>query len=230
MKRYVTILACSLIAAASAGAQSVGGGFSFWVPESLYTGQGGSVGVETALGSSVSFGELFSAPFGLAYNKVYGLQVEGSDIAPAEPWFVADTLLGFVMAKARIGLGPLYLDLFGGGAGVWNMSLVPLVSTIEESIAGASEAVAFAAGPVITGGTFGWGWQAGGGIGVQVGPVAVDLNVTYRMITSPATVEGSYYTVQTAGPTVTGPTAYGPIDILIRLAGLTVGIDATFQM
>lgn len=62
-------------------AQSVGGGLSFWVPESLYLGRGGSVGVESAIGSSLGFGEVITVPFGIAYNKVYGRLEHDPDAA-----------------------------------------------------------------------------------------------------------------------------------------------------
>ena len=133
-------------------AQSFGGGLSFWVPESLYLGRGGSVGIESALGSSIEFNDMISLPFGIAYNKVYGLLPEGTAVgSEPQPWFIADTLLGFVMAKVQLPIGPLYVDVFGGGAGVWNMTLVPLTGNIESEIAGASQTVTFTETPTIAG-------------------------------------------------------------------------------
>ena len=230
-KSVCLVILFALVLAMPIAAQSVGGGLSFWVPESLYLGRGGSVGVESALGSNVGFGDLLSLPFGIAYNKVYGMLPEGNAIGTEpDPCFVADTLLGYVMAKARISVGPLYAEAFGGGAGVWNMTLVPLTANIESEMAAAGETVTFAGSPEITGGQFGWGWQAGGAIGVNVGPVSVDLNVTYRAVKSPATVSGSYYVIDESGPTLSGPLTYGPESILIRLAGFNVGISASFEM
>lgn len=212
-------------------AQNVGGGLSFWVPESLYLGRGGSVGVESALGSSVGLGDFASLPFGIAYNKVYGLLPEGNGVGTeASPWFVADTLLGFVMAEVRFSVGPLYVEAFGGGAGVWNMVLVPLTANIESEIAGAGETVTFDGSAAIDGGRFGWGWQAGGAIGAKIGPVSVDLNVTYRSIKSSASVSGEIYSIDEAGLTVIGPSDYDSGSIFIRLVGFNVGIDVSFEM
>lgn len=234
MKRIVgiwLIVVGAMIVAPGLAAQSVGGGLSFWVPESLYLGRGGSVGVESALGTSVGFGERASLPFGIVYNKVYGLIPEGTAAGTApDPWFVADTLLAYAMAQVRLPIGPLYVDLFGGGAGVWNMTLVPLAGAVESALAGSGEAVAFDGAPIIEGGQFGWGWQAGGGVGVQAGPVAVDVNVTYRLLKSPATISGTYYRVDTAGPAVSGATAWGSESIMIRLSGFSVGVSASFDM
>ncbi|MCK4515560.1 MAG: hypothetical protein KAU31_09900 [Spirochaetaceae bacterium] len=212
-------------------AQSLGGGLSFWVPESLYLGRGGSVGIESALGSGVGFSDMITLPFGIAYNKVYGLLPEGTAIgSEPPPWFIADTLLGFVMVKVRLPIGRLYVDAFGGGAGVWNMTLVPLTGNIESEIAGAGQTVTFTETPTIEGGQFGWGWQAGGAIGAKIGPVSVDLNVTYRTVKTAATVSGDYYLIDTSGPAVSGPLSYGPESIFIRLAGFNVGIDVSFEM
>ncbi len=236
MKRTKTICLVTMFALGLTiplAAQSVGGGLSFWVPESLYLGRGGSVGIESALGSSVGFGDMISLPFGIAYNKVYGLLPEGAGAGigtEPPPWFIADTLLGFAMAKIRLPIGPLYVEAFGGGAGVWNMTLVPMIGNIESEIASAGQVWAFSAPPVIDGGRFGWGWQAGGAIGMSIGPISVDLNVTYRVVKSPATVSGSYYSIDTSGLTVSGPLSYGPEDVLIRLAGINVGIDVSYEM
>ena len=107
---------------------------------------------------------------------------------------------------------------------------MPLTANVEARIAGPGKTVTFAGPPVIEGGQFGWGWQAGGGIGANVGPVSVDLNVTYRSIKTPATVSGSYYLIDDAGPTVDGPFVYESESILIRLTGFSVGIDVAFEM
>lgn len=234
MKRTKTIGLVILFAmglSVPLAAQSVGGGLSFWVPESLYLGRGGSVGVESALGSSVGFGDLISLPFGIAYNKVYGLLPEGTAIgAQPPPWFIADTLLGYAMAKAHIAIGPLYVEAYGGGAAVWNMTLVPMIGNIESEIAAAGQSVAFVDPPVIAGGRWGYGWQAGGAIGVSIGPISVDLNITYRVVKSPATVSGNYYAIDNTGPTVSGLLSYGPESIFIRFAGFDVGISGSYEM
>jgi hypothetical protein len=239
MKRRnaVLVIAAAILLGATvqSPAQNVGGGLSFWVPESLYLDRGGSVGVESALGSSVGLGARLSLPFGVAYNKVYGLLAEFNDGGTSEaPWFISDSLLGFVMAKARVPIGPLYIDVFGGGAGVWNVALVPLVHNIEASIAGTGELVSFSGAPAVSGGAFGWGWQAGGGIGATIptpaGALSVDLNATYRVLRSNATVSGTYYAVDTAGLSASGPADYGPTAIAIRFAGISVGIDVSVQM
>ena len=224
-------LVLALAVVAPVASQNVGGGVSFWVPESLYLGRGGSVGVESALGSSVGLGDVVSLPFGIAYNKVYGLLPEGAIAGTTpSPWFVSDSILGYVMVKARVGLGPLYVDLFGGGAGVWNATLLPLTKNIEGDLAAVSELLSFAGGPTVEGGRLGWGWQAGGGIGTTIGPASVDLNVTFRSVKSPASISGTYFSGDPAGPALTGPDPYGPESFVLRLTGLSIGIDASVKM
>lgn len=236
MKQRVIVIGVIVLAVAAilpVSAQSVGGGLSFWVPESLYLGRGGSVGVESGLGSSMGFGKFLSLPFGIAYNKVYGLLPEGASIAAEpEPWAISDSLLAFVMVKARLPLGSLYLDLFGGGAGVWNMSITPLTGNIQAAVGAAGPAgttAAFIGDATIVDGGFGWGWQAGGGFGANIGPVAVDLNVTYRVLRAPGTVTGSYYEVDTTTLVAT-KREYDSGAMAFRLAGFSIGIDASFEM
>jgi hypothetical protein len=58
----------------------------------------------------------------------------------------------------------------------------------------------------------------------------VDLNVTYRVLKAAATISGTYFAGDPAGTSLTGSTAYGPASIALRFAGLSVGIDASFEM
>jgi hypothetical protein len=220
-----------LVLAAPIAAQSIGGGLSFWVPESLYLGRGGSVGVESAVGTSVGLGKLLSLPISVAYDKVFGLLPEGDAAGAAPgPWFISDSLLCGALVKAHLAAGPLYFEAFGGVAGVWHMSLSVLTGAVQSSASPGGQLAVFTAAPAVNGGRFGWGWQAGGALGVTVGQIQADLNVTYRLIRSRATVSGTYYLVDEAGPSVSGPISYGPQEINVRLAGFSVGVDVRFQM
>ncbi len=228
MKRSaVVVLLVAMIAAASS-AQSVGGGLSFWVPESMYQQNEGSLGVESALGSSIGFGEIISAPFGLAFAQVYGLMPEIDGTVGDSPWFYADTALAFLMLKARLPLGVLYVDAFAGINGVWNMTLRPLTKNIENDIAPANHLYSFEESVNIDGGQFGWGWQAGAGIGVNIGQISVDLNVTYRLVRSEVTLDGSYSDVTIGGGTVQGESFSE--ELKARMGGFSIGIDGSFEL
>ena len=230
-RRIVALLIAALLTgmAGTVAAQSVGGGVSVWIPESLSLTGVGSVSVETAAGSSVSMGDFLSFPFGVVYNQVYALMPEIDGTVGAAPWFYADTVTGFLMAKLRLPAGPVYLDAFGGLAGFWNATLRPLTKTIERAAAPENRLYSFEAPPAVTGGRFGWGWQAGGGIGVRIDRITVDLNVTYRTVRSDATITGTYSEIDTGAGTVTTGLPYEQ-PLGIRLAGLSVGIDASFDL
>ena len=226
--RLLLVAAALLIAAVSpVAAQSVGGGVSVFVPEALYLADDGSVGVETAIGSSVGMGEILSIPFGLVYNKVYALMREIDGQPGGSPWFFADTLTGFVNAKARLPVGPVYFDLFGGAGGFWSMKLVPLMKNIESDIAPTDHLYTFEDPLQVAGGRLGWGWQAGGGVGVRIDQFSVDLNVTYRLYRADATLSGTYSDVFSGGVT-TGQSWEQALKI--RLGGFSVGIDGSFAL
>ena len=221
---FAMVVALCVAAAAPVAAQSVGGGVSVFVPEALYLADDGSVGVETAIGSSLGLGGILSIPFGLVYNKVYALLPETGGQAGGSPWFFADTLTGFVNAKARLPIGPVYVDVFGGVGGFWNMKLVPLVKNIETDIAPADSLYSFEKPLQVDDGRLGWGWQAGGGVGVRVDRISVDLNVTYRLYRADATLSGTYSEVNGA----TGQSWEQALKI--RLGGFSVGIDGSLAL
>lgn len=221
---FATLFALVIAVAGPVAAQSVGGGVSVFVPEALYLADDGSVGVETAIGSSMGMGEILSIPFGLVYNKVYALMREIDGQVGGSPWFFADTLSGFVNAKARLPVGPVYFDLYGGVGGYWSMKLVPLVKNIETDIAPDGSLYTFEDPLQVDDGRLGWGWQAGGGVGVRIDQISVDLNVTYRLYRADATLSGTYSNVG-----VSTGTSYEQA-LKIRLGGFSVGIDGSFAL
>ncbi len=207
-------------------AQSVGGGISVWVPESIPLAQQGSVGVETALGSSLSLGDTLSLPFGVVYNKVYALMPEIDGAVGSSPWFFADTLTAHLMMKARLPVGPLYLEVFGGVGGLWNATIEPLEKSIEREIAPEGHLYSFEEPLEVTGGRFGWGWQAGSAVGVKVDRFSVGLSVTYRLLRTDAELSGTYTDV--FGETVVNR-AYTQ-DLRIRFGGFSIGINGSYEL
>ena len=231
-KRFVlaVILAASGIVAANA--QSVGGGVSVWVPESLYLDRGGSVGVETALGSSVGLGSILSLPFGVVYNKVYGLLPESAEGLPTapRPWFVADTFVLHASLMVTVPIGPLYAKAFGGGAGGWNATLVPLVGNIAADLAADGQLVVFDGGmPTITDGRWGYGWIAGGAVGITIDQIAIDLNATYRLLRYDVTVAGDVFRIDAESGAFIADEPVSIPNLVARLAGVSIGINARFS-
>jgi len=211
-------------------AQSVGGGVSVWLPESSYLVDEGSLGVETALGTSLGMGDLLSLPLGIVINPVYALMPEIDGTVGDSPWFYADTISAFLMAQLRLPVGPIYFDAFGGVAGFWNATLRPLTKNIEQDIAPAEHIWTFEGAPTITDGRFGWGWQAGTGIGVRIDQISVDLNVTYRLMRADATISGTYADVDTAGDGSVLLDQLYEQAMKIRLGGFSIGINGSFAM
>ena len=222
----VVVLAAGVVVPAAA--QSVGGGVSVWVPESAWVAGNGSVGVETAFGSSLGLGDVLSLPFGVVYDQVFAQLPETDGTVGGSPWFYSDTLIGYLMASARVGAGPVYVDLFGGLAGHWNARLVPLEKQIERDIAPSGRVVTFEEPIQVDGGRVGWGWLAGGGVGMTFDQISVDLNVTYRLLKADAVLSGTYSSVDVAGGTVDTGVAWNPSSVRLRLAGLAIGINASY--
>jgi len=231
MRRLILVPVLLILSVGGLFAQSVGGGLSFWVPESLYLQRGGSVGVESGLSTSVSMGQMISIPIGVAYNKVYGLLPEGSVAGTSpSPWFIADTMILSLGVQADIGLGPLFFQLFGGGAGGWNMTLTPLISNIETDIAPTGEIVKFTDSPVITDGAFGYGWYAGGAVGMTFGQISVDISVTYRDVRFPFAVSGDYVALDEANGSFVAQRTVNETGLAARFTGLSIGIGGRFAL
>jgi hypothetical protein len=226
-RRVAAVIIVIVAAVLPLSARSVGGGISVWVPESMPLVQEGTVGVETSLGSSLGLGDNLSLPFGLVYNKVYALLPEIDGVIGSLPWFFAETLTGHLMAKARLPIGPLYLEVFGGVGGLWNIMLVPLTKNIEREVAPQDHLYSFQEPLLITNGRFGWGWQAGSAVGVTFDRISVGVSATYRLLTTEAGLRGIYADV--AGGTVVVDRAYAQ-DLRIRFGGFSIGLNGSYEL
>lgn len=222
-RRAVAALVLGLVSVLAVPAFEASGGVSVFVPESLYSAGDGSLSVETGLGTGMSIGEIASIPIRIAYNQVYGLMPESEALGAQDaPWFYADSLLGSIQLKLRIPITKFYVDVFGGGAANWMPGLKPLTKNIEESVAAVTSGVdrlSFTEFDYDAG--LGFGWLAGGGFGVRIDAISVDLSITFITVSSPLEVSGAYYGVPGGS---TAETYEGPEDLKLRLRGLTVGV------
>ena len=221
-------------------AQSFGGGISVFVPWDMFEGETGSISFENSLETSFGIGRFVSFPIGVVYNQVYGLSPEatlgdasidpGADLATNGPWFYADSLLPYLLAKIHLPVGPLYVDIYGGGAINYNFSTRPLYHRIARDL---QEAGAFGSGPaaitdlnVETG--VGAGWIAGAGAGVRMGQISVGLDVSYRHIFHDLEVSGSYIAEgQNEQPFDADDTVS---DLRLLLRGFSIGIGGSFAL
>ena len=228
--RRLLALVVLLAAASTLPAFEAGGGVAVFLPESLYAHGDGSVSVQTALGTGMRVSDFATIPIRVAYNQVYGLMPSGTTYESAtRPWFYADSILADIQLKIRVPLGTFYIDAFGGGAANWLAGLKPLTKNIETSIAAVESGVdqmSFAASPVYSTG-LGFGWLAGGGFGIRIDTISVDLSATYLTVDHPLSLSGAYYAVPGGSATVDYT---APDDLGLRMRGLIIGIRGAIAL
>jgi len=222
MKKGVVALVVGIFLLASLGAQAVGGGISFFMPETLYKYGRGTIGFEQGLSTSLGIGSLLSIPIGFAYHSSDGYTVEGTGLQTVNaPTLYGDLIMPYVQLKMKVPIGPLYLEAWGGGALGWAFSLNP-TGDFTKLLQTDSDPLALGTTDIRK--KLGYGWMAGGAIGVQIDAVGVDLGVSYRDIKIP--LEG---TVQ-AGAIGSGLTTYTLDDsVKAILRGLSFRIGGSFS-
>lgn len=222
-------------------AQAVGGGVSVWVPWDMFEGQTGSISFETSLETALGLGDYFSIPVGFAYNQVYGASVVGTVAADDDPfrtsgpWFYADSLLPYIVAKAHLPIGPVYFDLFGGGAGNVNASLRPLHDRIARDLRDAGTFGSTDGRVAVTDLTvdsgFGLGWIAGTAAGVTFDDVSISLSATYRHIRHDLTLSGRYFRDDgTGGEFDSSDEDFAIEDLAIIMQGISFGIGGSIEL
>ncbi|MEX2444738.1 MAG: hypothetical protein WD492_14120 [Alkalispirochaeta sp.] len=223
--------------------QSFGGGISVFVPWDMFEGETGSISFESSLETSLGLGEYLSFPVGISYNQIYGLSPDGtlsngseeSDeaLSTGGPWFYADSLLPYLLAKVHIPAGPVYFDLYGGGALNYNFSLRPFERQIAQDL---KDAGAFGENPGAVAITdidvesgLGAGWIVGAGTGVQIDQIQVGLDVSYRHVYHDLKVSGEY--LSSSEGSVQSFDANDTVSQMrVLLRGLSIGIGGSFSM
>lgn len=219
-----------VVAAAAPSAQTAGGGLSVFVPESLYAAQEGSISIETGFQTAIGIAEAVSVPIGIAYNQIYGLMPsrETDDYSATRPWFYSDSLVTFVMAQASVGSGPVYVNVFGGGAGNWNIAIRPLTANIEADMSAVTEGsrVSFRDTPEITS-NFGIGYVAGAALGLRLDFGALELRGSFRNIGHRGTVTG---TADEIAGTAAAERDINLDDVRFRLRGFNIGVNVSVNL
>jgi hypothetical protein len=229
--RVSCIVAVLLVVATTAlSAQTAGGGLSVFVPESLYAAQEGSISIETGFQTAIGIAEAVSVPLGIAYNQIYGLMPsrETDDYSATRPWFYSDSLVTFVMAQASVGSGPVYVNVFGGGAGNWNIAIRPLTANIEADMSAVTEGsrVSFRDTPEITS-NFGIGYVAGAALGLRLDFGALELRGSFRNIGHRGTVTG---TADEITGTAAAERDISLEDVRFRLRGFNIGVNVSVNL
>ena len=212
-----------------AGAEEAGTELSVFIPESLYLHGEGTVAFTSGLGTSFSFGDFIEIPLGFDYCKLHGLMVEGassggSAVAAAKPWFMADSFTPYIKVQFNLPIGPITLSAFGGGAAVWNATLTPLSGFITDDLAPAGQYAGLTS--LSYKNNFGFGWLAGGSLGLTVHPVTISLFAEYRDIRAPLDLSAAYLTGPSSGLTVPGALDGSAASLIIR--GIACGLAGSF--
>ncbi|MDA3948342.1 MAG: hypothetical protein PF508_03865 [Spirochaeta sp.] len=237
----IAITVLLLVVALPITAQSFGGGISVFVPWDMFEGETGSLSFETSAETALGLGEYFSIPLGVAYNQVYGASVTGtvreddSNLKTSGPWFYTDSLLPYLLGKITIPAGPLYFELFGGGALNWNASVRPFHDRIARDLRDAGAFGATSGSVAVTDLTvnsgIGYGWVAGASAGVRIDQISVGLTGTYRHIYHDLTIEGEYFRPDDAGSTFdTNSDDFAVKNLTMLMNGISIGINGSFSM
>ncbi|HUX21394.1 MAG TPA: hypothetical protein VMW69_09145 [Spirochaetia bacterium] len=232
MKRILLVLALLGGVSALSFSLEAGGGISVFVPESLYLNKQGSVSVETNFQYALGLSKFLSFPIGVSYNKIYGYRPGGdaSLDAVTNPWFFGDSIMGYVMAKIHLPVSIFYLDLFGGGAGNWNVTLTPVGQNIESYLATQAGVGNVAISSLSYSAPVGYGWVAGAGFGVSIKKIRVDITGTYRDVRSPLTMTADYYKVDSSGATPIATKTSTPLSsAALVMRGFSVGVNGHFS-
>ncbi|MFW6234363.1 MAG: hypothetical protein ACOC4I_03190, partial [Spirochaetota bacterium] len=164
------------------------------------------------------------------YNQIYGLMPsrESDDYTATRPWFYSDSLVTFVMAQASVGSGPVYVNVFGGGAGNWNIAMRPLTANIEADLkaTGDDGRLSFRDTPDITS-NFGVGYAAGAALGLRLDFGALELRGSFRNIGHRGTITG---TADEITDTTAAEQEVELDDIRFRLRGFNLGVNVSVSL
>lgn len=223
MKKYLLVLLFCYISTTNLFSMSAGTGFSVFVPESLYLYGDGSVSMEQSLQFSLGLTDIISLPIGVTYNTNYGLMVNNEpDVSGA--WFYSDSIMPYIMVKAHIPVGKLYFEFFGGGAVNYNFTLRPLEGNIEADLSNGSGQAVILDDSLEFEKSVGFGYLAGGSIGVTFGDISVDISVQYRSIWHKLNFSGEFHPSSAVSP---GQKFESDANLIMR--GLSIGLGGSFK-
>ena len=220
--------------------QSFGGSISFFFPESL-SYSSGSVSKEAGISTSLGLGETISIPVGFTYIKASGfMPYEENDDGKLsriddEIWYTADTFIPYLRVQAHVPLGTLFVEGFAGIAGAWivvpQMNEGAMGRAFAERAGGSDDFYAFDDPSLDI--SFGYGYQAGGSIGVQIEAIRVQITGIFTDIRAQTTASSdTVYKIDYEGGTDGTVTEQSGFEetFVSRLRGISVGLGGSYSM
>jgi hypothetical protein len=224
LKRLFPICLLLILTLFTLPAFEAGGGFSVYVPQSLYEQGNGSVSLEQSLEFDLGLSKMLSIPIGITYNTNYGLTVTGEPDAKS-PWFYSDSILPYIMLKIHIPAGPFYAEIFGGGGANYNFTLRPLEGNIEKDLSTEGQQAVFKDGTLEYEKSWGFGYLAGVGVGIKIDQISVEITALYRNIEHDLNLKADYASISQVG----AGTTYDPGESTkLLMRGVSFGIAGSF--
>ena len=231
MKKAVLLIAVVLIlSSVPVYSEEAGLEFSVFVPESLYLHGEGTVALTSGFGTSWALADFIEIPIGFDYMKLHGMMVEGvtngsTAVTASKPWFMSDCFIPYITVKLNLGLGPLTLSAFGGGAAFWNATLTPLRGFIAADLAPSGSVAGLSS--LNYKNNFGFGWLTGAEISVEVHPVTIGLFAEYRSLSSALELSADY--VSASSTAVSGSGSLSGTDSRLFIRGIAGGIKGSLS-
>ncbi|MFP4491670.1 MAG: hypothetical protein ACLFNZ_09350 [Spirochaetaceae bacterium] len=230
-KIILSIAVLLLLASSPLFSQSIGGGLSFFVPESLLH-KSGSLSNEAGLSTSIGFGDIVSVPVGFTYMKASGLMAYDNKLKRIsdEIWYTADTFIPYLRLQAHIPLGPVFIRGIAGGVGAWFIAPQLNEGAIGQAFASETDDDFYAFDDLSMNAIFGYGYQAGTSIGVEIDRISVQITALFTDIFAPTTAKSdTYYKINYADETVDEDTDFKG-EFISRLRGISVGLGGSYEM
>ncbi len=232
MKKTLTLMFLLFIMCAGLSAQSFGTGLTVWIPETLWKSGEGSVSLENGVDSSLGLGSLISLPFGLTYLKAHGLRPDGSSQAynyesADGSWYLADVLVAHLGIQARADFAGLYFKAQAAAAGSWLISLSPFSASIEQFYKNTAGSADAHISGLTTDYRFGWGWTAGGAIGMRIDALEVEISAAYRSISHEGMFRAGLLLLDDGGNVTSNTDLTEQVALVLR--GLSIGLGGSFS-
>lgn len=201
---------------------AIGTGFSIFFPEA------GTPSIEQSVTAELTLIKKYlSFPVGVNFNKISGIKT--LDIVQStEPWFYADCLQLFLHMKVNIPFGDhFFISFFGGGNINWNLHLEAKTGNIDRDLA-AYYNYSMVSSDLTYQAKTGFGFEAGGSMGLRINRLTFDLTVSYVDIKHTLVMSGDYHYADQSG--TVGTAAFDIPNARLSLKGFKIGFNIDYAL